>query len=245
MEQKVMEVCMLAGKIMLQNGAETYRVEDTMVRIAASFNNLVSHSYVTPTGILFSIDGLEPTKFTRISERTTDLEKVVIVNSISRRISAGITDLDEAYKELIKLDKENLSFPVWFQVLAAALVGGCFLIMFGGGPKDFLPAFIAGGLGYATVIYVHYLVKIKFVAELMAAFIIGSLAFFFTFIHIGVQLDKIIIGAVMPLVPGVLITNAIRDLMVGHLVSGVSKSAEAFLTAFAIGTGIAVTFALF
>lgn len=68
-----------------------------------------------------------------------------------------------------------------------------------------------------------------------------------TFVKLGIghELDKIIIGSVMPLVPGLLITNAVRDLMAGHLVSGISKGAEAFLTAFAIGTGIAVVISLF
>ena len=54
---EVIEVCLLAGKIMLQSGAETYRVEDTMTRIAASFGLHDSHSFVTPTGIIFSIEG--------------------------------------------------------------------------------------------------------------------------------------------------------------------------------------------
>ncbi len=54
------------------------------------------------------------------------------------------------------------------------------------------------------------------------------------------MMDKIIIGSVMPLVPGLLITNALRDLMSGHLVSGLSKGADACLTSFAIGAGVAV-----
>ncbi|MNJ01474.1 hypothetical protein D3C73_1611210 [compost metagenome] len=58
-------------------------------------------------------------------------------------------------------------------------------------------------------------------------------------------MDKIIIGSVMPLVPGLLITNAVRDLMAGHLVSGLSKGADAFLTSFAIGTGIGLVLSLF
>ena len=58
----------------------------------------------------------------------------------------------------------------------------------------------------------------------------------------GSEIDKIIIGSVMPLVPGLLITNAVRDLMSGHLVSGMSKGAEALLTALAIGGGIALIF---
>lgn len=62
---------------------------------------------------------------------------------------------------------------------------------------------------------------------------------------IGTDLDKIIIGSVMPLVPGLHITNAVRDLMAGHLVAGLSKGAEAFLTAFAIGSGIAIVLSIY
>ena len=61
----------------------------------------------------------------------------------------------------------------------------------------------------------------------------------------GFDLDKIIIGSVMPLVPGLHITAAVRDLMAGHLVSGLSKGAEAFLTAFAIGAGIAAVLSIY
>ena len=70
----------------------------------------------------------------------------------------------------------------------------------------------------------------------------ASLALLAVKIGLGSGMDKIIIGSVMPLVPGLLITNAVRDLMDGHLVSALSKGADAFLTALAIGTGIAIVF---
>ncbi|MED3729745.1 threonine/serine exporter family protein, partial [Geobacillus stearothermophilus] len=53
----IVEVCLLAGKLMLESGGETYRVEDTMTRIAASFGMPRSHGYVTPTAIIFSVEG--------------------------------------------------------------------------------------------------------------------------------------------------------------------------------------------
>src|SRR3954452_13463301 len=92
---EIMEVCLLAGKIMLQSGGETYRVEDTMMRIAAAFGIEKTHSYVTPTGIIFSAEGSEPTKtkLIRISERSTDLKKVSMVNSVSRKITSGEVNL--------------------------------------------------------------------------------------------------------------------------------------------------------
>jgi uncharacterized membrane protein YjjP (DUF1212 family) len=244
---EIMEVCLLAGKIMLISGAETYRVEDTMMRIAASYGVKNSHSYVTPTGIIFSIESDEPTKtkLIRIMERTTDLDKVTNVNAISRKISNGDLNVDEAYDLLKEIDEANSTYSLFLQVIAAAIASGCFLIMFQGQWSDFIPAVLAGGLGFIAVIYFHRLVPIKFFAEFLAAFIIGLLAYLFVRTGFGAEMDKVIIGSVMPLVPGLLITNAVRDLMAGHLISGLSKGAEAFLTAFAIGSGIAVVFSLF
>ncbi|MEH7346444.1 threonine/serine exporter family protein [Bacillus sp. JJ1532] len=242
---EVIDLCLLAGKIMLQCGGETYRVEDTMSRIAAALGIPHSHSYVVPTGIIFSIDGTEPAKLIRISERTTDLYKVTLVNGISRKISSGEMDIKEAFIKLNEIEKANFTFPIYQQILAASISSGCFLLMYLGKWSDFLPAIISGGLGFICFIYIHRLVKIKFFSEFLAAFIIGLSAYFFVRTGIGTQLDKIIIGSVMPLVPGLLITNAIRDLMAGHLVAGLSKGAEAFFTACAIGTGVAVVVAFF
>ncbi|WP_336296619.1 threonine/serine exporter family protein [Bacillus pinisoli] len=241
----IIDVCLLAGKIMLQSGAETYRVEDTMARIAASFGIKYSESYVTPTGIIFSTGGPEPTKLVRIMSRTTDLHKVTIVNSISRRISSGELTVDEAHEQLQEVDRSNEAFPVWLQIVSAAIASGCFLIMFLGGWNDFIPACIAGGVGFIVSAYINRVIEIKFFAEFSAALVIGLLAQLFVVSGLGHELDKIIIGSVMPLVPGLLITNAVRDLMAGHLVSGISKGAEAFLTATAIGGGISMVILLF
>jgi uncharacterized membrane protein YjjP (DUF1212 family) len=244
---EIIDVCLLAGKIMLQSGGETYRVEDTMMRMAAAFGIKHSHSYVTPTGIIFSSEGPDPsiTKIVRILERTTDLKKVALVNSISRKICSGDLTLVEAKRELMEIDSKDLSFPFPIQVVAASLASGCFMIMFNGVWNDFIPAMITGGVGYLGFVYFHRFVSIRFFSEFLASFIIGLLAFIFVKLGMGQQLDKIIIGSVMSLVPGLLVTNAIRDLMAGHLVSGLSKGAEAFLTAFAIGAGIAVILRFF
>ena len=239
---EIIEVCLLAGKIMLQSGGETYRVEDTMMRIAAAFGIDKTHSYVTPTGIIFSAEGDEPTKtkLIRISTRSTDLKKVAMVNSVSRRITSGDINLDQALTHLKELEALNVTFPFMVQVAAASIASGCFMIMFKGVWSDFIPAMISGGAGYFGFLYFHRYIPVKFFSEFLASFIIGLLSLIFVKIGIGQQLDKIIIGSVMTLVPGILVTNAVRDLMAGHLVSGLSKGAEALLTAFAIGSGIAV-----
>ncbi|WP_198663123.1 threonine/serine exporter family protein [Paraliobacillus zengyii] len=240
--KEITKVCLLAGKLMLQGGAETYRVEDTMMRIAVAFGIDNSQSHVTPTGIMFSISETEPTNFVRIVERSTDLNKVTLVNSISRNISNGALSLEEAGAALKVIEKQTHAYPIYLQIVAAALASGCFTIMFNGQWIDFIPALIVGGTGFSAMIYFHRVVEIRFFAEFLASLLIGFFSYFFIYMEFGIELDKIIIGSVMPMVPGLLITNAVRDLMAGHLVSGLSKSAEAFLTAFAIGAGVAVVF---
>ncbi|EKN70442.1 hypothetical protein BABA_05331 [Neobacillus bataviensis LMG 21833] len=242
---KIDEVCLLAGKIMLQSGAETYRVEDTMMRMARSFGGNDPQCYVTPTGIIFSLHGAEKTKLLRITKRTTNLNKVIIVNNISRSISKGNISAEEAYKTLRQIEEGNPEYPMFITIASASIASGFSLIMFNGGWNDFLSSFIIGGAGFTCLIYLDRLLNIKFFAEFLASLLIGLMSYFFIHIGVGHDLSNIIISSVMPLVPGLLITNAVRDLMAGHLVSGLSKGAEASLTAFAISSGIAIVFSLF
>lgn len=243
-DQGQIEICLLAGKIMLQSGAETYRVEDTMIRMAEALGLSGSHSYVTPTGIVFQSGEMQWAKLIRIAERTTDLQKVAAVNDISRRLANGDISAEEAHALLCGIETSVHAYPVALQIAAAALASGCFTLMFRGTLSDFLPGLICGGLGFSAFILLHHVVKVKFFAEFIASFLIGIAAYALVSAGLGRELDKIIIGSVMPLVPGLLITNAVRDLMAGHLVSGLSRGAEAFLTAFAIGAGIAIVFTI-
>ncbi|KRG12295.1 threonine/serine exporter family protein [Lederbergia galactosidilytica] len=243
-EKRLVEACLLAGKILMQCGAETYRVEDTMMRMAAACGFYESQSYVTPTGIIFSLEDSDSSQFVRISQRGTDLEKIARVNHISRKMAEGELGYREAFQSLKKLERENLSFPIWVQILAATISTGSFLIMFKGVWSDYVPAMLIGGAGFSALLIIHNQTKVKFFAEFMAAFVVALLSLIFIRTGLGKQLDVIIIASVMPLVPGLLITNAIRDLMAGHFVSGLSKGAEAFLTAFAIGAGVAVVLTL-
>lgn len=54
-ENKVIDVVLIAGRILLESGAETYRVEDTMNRIAHSYGLHNTYSFVSSTAIIFFI----------------------------------------------------------------------------------------------------------------------------------------------------------------------------------------------
>ncbi|UBH13673.1 threonine/serine exporter family protein [Macrococcus armenti] len=244
-EQKVKEVAMLAGKILLESGAETYRVEDTMTRIAEYYGLHHTHSFVTPTAIIFSLNDKSSTRLYRVSDRTTDLEKISEVNEISRAITSGKVTLQAAKMSLDILDKANLQFKFWLKVLSSGLVSMLFLFMFKGHIQDALPAFISGLVGYYICEQIGYYFKIRFFAEFAGSVAIALIAIGFVNYFFSSSIDKIIISGVMPLVPGVPITNAIRDMMAGQLIAGITKGVEAALTAFAIGAGVGVTFIIF
>ncbi|WP_203338996.1 threonine/serine exporter family protein [Planococcus beijingensis] len=231
---------LLAGRIMMESGAETYRVEDTMIRMAVSQNMVNSHCFVTPTGIMFSPSEELATRFVRINNRSTDLERVALVNSVSRNLVSGEYTLQQAYDEMLMIDQTNYRSSIWVQTLAASVASACFFILLGGSWINLPFAFVIGGIGFIIVEKILEETRVKIFAEFIGAFVIGILASLAVYSGVATNLDTLIIGSIMPLVPGLLITNAVRDLMAGHFVSGLSKGAEAFLTAFAIGAGIAL-----
>ena len=241
--QQIVDVCLLAGKVMLENGAETYRVEDTMRRIAEACGS-EAQSFVTPTGIVFSLEGEGATRVARVNERRIDLQKVTRTNDISRNFCQGSITLQEAHDELLMVESSHHAYRFWLQATAAAIASGCFLIMFQGVWPDFVDAVVCGGLGFAVAFSLHRFTRVKFFAEFMAALSVGLSTALLMKLGLGHMSEKIEIASVMPLVPGMLITNAVRDLMAGHLVSGTSKGVEALLTALAIGGGIATTLTL-
>ena len=231
---------LLAGRIMMESGAETYRVEDTMLRMARSQNMHDAQSYVTPTGIIFSMGKTQPTRITSISTRITDLHRISLVNSISRKLTSQMIPLEQAYDELKKIEKTNYFLPMWIQVIAAMFASATIMIMFNGLWSDVPVAMVAGGVGHYIVCIVHEKTKVKFFSEFIAALSVAVIATLAVKYNFGQIIDRIIIGSVMPLVPGLVITNAVRDLMAGHFTAGVAKGTEALLTAFAIGAGVAL-----
>ncbi|SDZ66310.1 Uncharacterized membrane protein YjjP, DUF1212 family [Evansella caseinilytica] len=245
----VMDICLLAGEIMLKYGAETYRVEETLERMAksASFSNV--HCFTTSTGIFLSFEETKEKEdlmqMVRIDDRLQDLSKVTAVNQVSREFVSGQLTVEEAKQKLTAIASSPLTYPLWLIHIASGVAGAGFSYLFGGGWADMMPAFIAAVMSSIVVVEFERYLKVRFAAEFAAAFSGGTIAIFLVFIGMGSNLDQIIIGSLMPLVPGVPLTNAVRDLMSGDLVAGVSRGAEALLTSLSIASGIALTISIF
>lgn len=238
-----LKICIEVGRLMLSNGAETYRVEDTIYRIGKSMGLVYVNIFAVPTAIMMTAEdseGQDHTELVRVTERNTNLEVVTAVNNLSRKLVNDPMTPNEVRVELYRLKLESNEFKPWMTYLGAACTTGAFPLLFGGTIADIIPAFIAGGLGQMLSDYIEDITNVSFFAEMLGGFVIGLVSTLLVSLGIGANLNPIIVGSVMTLVPGVAITNGFRDLMAGHLLAGISILANAILTATAIGIGVAV-----
>ncbi|EGV06696.1 hypothetical protein HMPREF1042_2260 [Streptococcus constellatus subsp. pharyngis SK1060 = CCUG 46377] len=117
--------------------------------------------------------------------------------------------------------------------------------MFGGNLYDALGAALATFFGFSFSLLVNKYVRIPFVTAFAGAFVFGLLAQIWArYSGFPSSADLIIAGAVMPFVPGIALTNAVRDLMTNHLNSGMSKIFETLLITLALGAGTSVALVL-
>ncbi|WP_294374050.1 threonine/serine exporter family protein [uncultured Clostridium sp.] len=243
---KLLNISTLAGKILLESGAETYRVEETIVKIGLSFGVDEAESFVTPTGIITSLtyNSETVTIVRRIKNRGVDLNKIDLINSLSRYVQTNSITLDQLNDALIKISDEN-RYSIAVTLISSCAAAGCFALMFGGNIKDFFSAFIIGGCIKIMTLFCQKLNINDFFANSMGGGLCSILAILLMKINICSNIDKTIIGSIMLLVPGLLITNAIRDTIAGDFLSGMTKAAEAFLVAVSIAVGTGAVLSLF
>lgn len=244
---ELLKTCLLAGRIMIENGSETYRVEDTMRRIAWNAGAKDAVVFTTPTGLFISLNSESKTQLSNVEKRTMNLEKVTRVNELSRQFAEHKLNLKQLYMKLIDVDQNTEYFPLWLQCIAAAIVSSTLMIIFTGQYDWFdMPITgLIGMLGFLIAYEVGKRIEVLFLNQLLASFTVGFLAFVAVKVGLGHNINSIIIGGIMPLVPGVQITNSIRDMLAGHLLTGTAQANEAMLSAGAIGMGIAIMFRFF
>lgn len=232
------------GRIILQSGGATNRVEAMMHKVCRGFGFEECDSFVTPTGIFLSIsDGKDQisTRIKRIDERRIDLGKITqvsqLVNALQQKDSAHFTHgqvrSDIFLKELKRIDGES-PYSACLINLCGGATSGFFCLLFGGSWTEFAIAFMVGLLISASLKYISRLPVNNFLINALASALIVLLTKTVNIWVPYIRLDNIIIGGIMILVPGLSLTNAIRDTMSGDLVSGTARGVEALI----ITTGI-------
>lgn len=236
---KIIKVALEAGKVILENGGETYRAEETMSKICSTYHIKDSDNYVTPTVIMISAtdDSGKPVSLSRrIKYRTVDLDKIDKINNLSRSIKDYNLSINEVEEE-IALIKKGENYNDKLGILFSCFISSFFTLLFGGNFNDFLIAFVIGAALKLVLNFSNYLSVNTFFTNLLGGVTVASLTILSSLFIKNINIDKIIIGSIMILVPGIAIVNAIRDTIAGDLISGTVRAVEAFLIAIAIAVG--------
>lgn len=237
--QEVLDICLTAGRLMIEGGSEMYRVEDTMLRIARNAGINDPRVFATPTCVFMSLDGGKLSQMKQIRDRNINLELVDRVNELSREFATKKIDLLELKNRIIKVANAP-SFPMWMQIIGAAVLSATLMVLFMDDYDwvDFPGAALVGAIGFWAYYEFKKYTKVRFLSELIAAMIMGVLALGLNYLYPKMIIDNILIGALMTLVPGLAMTNALRDLFMGDLLSGIVRMCEAILSALALGGGV-------
>lgn len=245
--REAMDLTILAGEILLKNGAETSRVEETMERIGLACGLACVETFVIPTGIQVSLEdtaGNVLTKVKRVRDRTVNLERIARVNELSRRLSDRSITPHDARRLLERIARERTGFNWLVALVASGVVGAGYAFIQGGGMVNIVPAFAAA----ATVRYIAHIVSrlkgVRFVFELLGAMAAAAIGIGVNACFPATSRDTVIIGGIMPLVPGMAITNAIRDLIAGDLLAGATRGIEAIITSLAVAMGVIIVLAI-
>ena len=241
-QRQILDVATSMGYRILLCGGEANRAEDTVIRIGKAYGMDKVHVFAIATSIMVTMDkGDEAmTQTRRIARTNTDLDKLDKFNNLSREICRDKLDFDTIVARIREIDAMPV-YPSWVMVLAYAIIGSAFAVFFGGGAAEFIVGFIVGALIRPVIKIADYLQSPPFFTNVAGAATTVILIKLFTFVFTNLDVSATTIGVLMNRVPGVLLTNCIRDFVATDYSAGTSKIMETLLVAAAIALGVGVS----
>ena len=229
------------GYELAMSGAETFRVEESVSRVLASYG-LASEVFAIPNCLIVSIetpDGQSLTRMRRIGQHGNDLNSVERFSGLSRALCNRVPMPAEGKRwlDIVREGCRQYSFPMY---LVGSFLGAAgFTVFFGG---SWLDCICSGFCGMIIGLVTRFLEKMNanmFFRTIAAAFCMALPAYLMGTFGLCHNADTVIIGALMLLVPGLLFTNAMRDIIYGDITSGVNRIVQVFLIAMALALGTA------
>lgn len=230
------------GRLLMTSGAEIYRVEESVNRLLTAYG-LDPQVFSIPTCLIVSIntpDGNPITRMCRIPAHGTDMELLELCNALCRRLCRELPPVEEAQRMVDDLAKRCRRFSARTVLLGYVAAPAFFALFFGGGVRDSISAAIAGlAVGFCLLFGRRFIGSNIFFRTVICSAVASLTALLLVRAGLGQNLDAITIGTLMVLVPGMALTNAMREIMAGDIISGLTRTAETLLVATAIALGTA------
>ncbi len=243
--KQVVDFALEAGRILLKNGGEIFRVEETITRICQNFGVEHVDIFTLSHGIFVSAENEKGDVYTRVKHiplSGAHLGIVAEVNELSRQIAENKVTIHEAKERLEEIDRTPPS-RARTQVLGAGMGAACFGFLMGATLTESIVTFFIGCLVYMWVILAKHWHLSKIIINILGGILItlcAILANHFSTLSTVLRLDGMIIGAIMPLVPGMAFTNAIRDIADSDFLSGTVRMMDALMVFVYIAVGVGI-----
>lgn len=232
---------------LLYNGAEVYRVEDSINRICKSFQNIKAvNAFALSNMVMISFVYNETnyTSMRRINDTAKNLEKISLLNDLSRSIVSGKVNLDDGFKELKNI-KNKSSYSNFTKISLVTLSAPFLAFIFGGTIGDFIPACLAMFVEMLILVYIEKSGLPSFLTTFLFASGVSLFVMTMSKIVSIANLSSIMIASIVPLFPGIQITNAMRDILSGDILSGIIGIMSAIFTAVSIAIGVVLVLRIF
>ncbi len=243
--EDVLKIVLETASLLLKNGADVRRVEDTMIRICNAYKLRNPEVFSITSLIIITasdMNGKTLTQTKRIYNSTTDLTILERTNALSREICKNPESLDYVMKRLLEIKSKSLKTNRRI-CIGNMIAAGSFSMFFGGNFKDAFAAVIITLILFFGNIYVLKPASNRILYTFSVSVLMGISAIFLVNIGIGVHIDKIMIGDIMLLIPGMALINSITDMFCGDFVTGTIKVTSSLLTALSIAGGYLFAFA--
>ena len=238
--KEILTLAVEIGDMMLRNGAEIYRVEDVVLRILESYQIEEYDVYVISNGIFASANEDREDACSMIRHVPLGSGKIATLNQLARDFCEHQCSVSEAWERLKNCKTQKIySNPV--MILACGLGCGCFCYMFGGRPLDAVFAFLIGSLEEVLLMQFAKHKLSRVLSNVFASIFVTILSILILLTGLPLMQDKIVIGAIMPLVPGIAFTTSIRDFYNGDYLAGTIHLIDALLTALCIAVGVCIS----
>jgi uncharacterized membrane protein YjjP (DUF1212 family) len=235
-----LDVLIRAGMVMLENGAATYRIAETLTRLGQALALDRVESFATPTGLILEVSDPEGTlsQVRRVTNIGVNMNRLALIGNLSRDAAAGQVTQRQIAERLLEIEQHKNLYPNWMVMLGVSIACGAFALLFGGGRIEFAATLVGAALAMLVRIGLRPVQLVPLMTTAAAAFV-ATAASSLTCRALGcAQPDVVPVAAVLQLVPGVPLVTSVIDLATGDIISGVSRGAYATLIAFGIGLGM-------